>query len=231
MIPRNVQNLIDEFSKLPGIGSKSAQRLTFFLLRGAKKNVEGLGSAVLNLKDNIGYCKHCWNLTEVGTEGSSGVSGGLPRGDQTDEVIATPDSPSQLLGECIVCTDDRRDRSIICIVEEPLDVIALEKTGQFKGLYHVLHGVISPVEGIGPDELYINQLVDRVANSNGEVKEVILAVNPNLEGETTSMYVQKLLQPYDIRVTRIARGLPVGGDIEYADEVTLTRALEGRREY
>ncbi|PIZ01107.1 recombination protein RecR [bacterium (Candidatus Howlettbacteria) CG_4_10_14_0_8_um_filter_40_9] len=212
MIPKNVQNLIDEFSKLPGVGPKSAQRLTFFLLRGAKSNVEGLGEAVLKLKNNIGYCQHCWNLTEVEGENA-------------------PDSPSQILGSCVVCEDEKRERSIICVVEEPLDVIALEKTRQFKGIYHVLHGAISPIEGIGPDELYVKQLVDRVASANGEVKEIILAMNPNLEGETTAMYIQKLLQPYELKVTRIARGLPVGGDIEYADEVTLTRALEGRREY
>lgn len=212
IIPKNIQALIDEFSKLPGIGPKSAQRLTFFLLRGAKSNVEGLGEAVLKLKNNIGYCRHCWNLTEVEEEN-------------------VPDSPSQLLGSCVVCENDNRDKSIVCVVEEPLDVIALEKTGQFKGLYHVLHGVISPIDGIGPDELYIGQLVDRITSSNGDVKEVILAVNPNLEGETTAMYIQKILQPYDLKITRIARGLPVGGDIEYADEVTLIRALEGRREY
>lgn len=210
MIPKNVQNLIDEFSKLPGVGPKSAERLTFYLLRGAKKNVEGLGGAVLELKDNIGYCKNCWNLTEV--EGGS-------------------DNPSQNLGICPVCEDDKRDKDIICVVEEPLDVVALDKTGQYNGQYHILHGVISPIDGIGPDELYISQLIERVNNSNGNIGEVILAVNPSLEGETTSMYIQKLLQPLDVKVTRIARGLPVGGDIGYADEVTLSRALEGRMEY
>jgi len=130
---------------------------------------------------------------------------------------------------CKLCDDEKRDSQTICVVEEPLDVVALEKTGHFKGLYHVLNGVISPIDGIGPDDLYISQLLERVRKT--EVKEIILAVNPNLEGETTAMYIQKLLTPINVKVTRIARGLPIGGDIEYADEITLTRALEGRLEY
>lgn len=211
MIPKNVQNLIDEFSRLPGIGPKSAERLTFYLLRGAKGNVDGLGGAVLSLKNNIGHCRHCWNLTEVEESES--------------------DIPSRNLGTCKICDNGSRDKSIICVVEEPLDVVALEKTGGFKGLYHVLNGVISPIDGIGPDELFISQLVERVNNADNNISEIILAVNPSLEGETTAMYIHKLLKPLDIKITRIARGLPVGGDIGYADEVTLYRALEGRREY
>jgi recombination protein RecR len=196
IVPKSIQDLIDELSKLPGVGAKTAQRLTFYLLRGSDQNLDSLGQAVLNLRKEIKNCSICCNFTES--------------------------------DPCRVCSDGSRDRLIICVVSEPLDVIAFEKTG-FKGLYHVLGGVISPIEGIGPNELFIKQLVDRAKKE--KIKEVILATNPDLEGETTALYVQRLIQPLGIKVTRIARGLPVGGDLEYADEVTLTRALEGRREY
>jgi recombination protein RecR len=185
IIPRSVQDLIDEFAKLPGIGPKTAQRLTFHLLRRSDKSSEDLGRAAEKLKKDSDICP--------------------------------------------VCSDSSRDGSIICVVSEPLDVVALEKSGSYGGQYHVLGGVISPVEGIGPDDLFIAQLLARL--SGDEVKEVIIATNPNLEGETTALYIQKLMQPIDVRITRIARGLPVGGDLEYADEITLSRALEGRREY
>ncbi|MCL5094235.1 MAG: recombination mediator RecR [Patescibacteria group bacterium] len=197
LIPKNVQSLIDEFSKLPGIGPKSAQRLTFYLLRGAKKNIGELGQAVLDLKNDLKICSNCFNIAE--------------------------NDP------CVLCGDERRDREVICIVEEPLDIIALEKTGKFEGLYHVLHGAISPVDGIGPEDLYISQLLSRVKN-NG-IKEIIIATNPDLEGEATAMYIHKLIEHLGIKITRIAHGLPMGADIEYADEITLSRALEGRREY
>lgn len=197
IIPKTVQNLIDEFSRLPGIGPKTAQRLTFYLLRGSRERTDSLGKAVLDLKSNIKICSVCSNLAE--------------------------DDP------CIVCSDPKRDQSQVMVVEEPLDIIAFEKTGKFDGVYHVLHGAISPIEGIGPDELYIKQLLNRV--SKGEIKEIILATNINVEGEATAMYLQKLISPLGIKTTRIARGLPVGSDIEYADEFTLTRALEGRDEY
>ncbi len=198
IIPKTVEKLIEEFSKLPGIGPKTAQRLTFYLLRGSAHDIQNLGEAVLNLKRDIVVCSKCCNLAE--------------------------EDP------CLVCSDSRRDNSVLCVVEEPLDIIAVEKTGDYNGLYHVLHGAISPVDGISPDDLYIKQLLDRL-HTNGSIKEIILATNPNLEGEATAMYIQKLIQPLNIKITRLAHGLPIGADIEYADEITLSKALEGRREY
>lgn len=197
IIPKTVQNLIDEFGRLPGIGPKTAQRLTFYLLRGSKERTESLGKAVSELKENIKICSICSNLAE--------------------------NDP------CVICSDKRRDHTILMVVEEPLDIIAFEKTSKFDGVYHVLHGAISPVEGIGPDELYIKQLLVRIRED--QIREVILATNINVEGEATAMYIQKLLGPLGVKITRIARGLPVGSDIEYADEVTLSRALEGREDY
>lgn len=197
IIPNSVQDLIDEFAKLPGIGPKTAQRLTFHLLRKPDRSSEDLGKAAEGLKKGIRFCSICCNFTD-------------------NDV-------------CSVCSDTSRDKSIICVVGEPLDVVALEKSGSFRGMYHVLGGVISPVEGIGPDDLFIAQLVSRI--KAGGVEEIIIATNPNLEGEATALYIQKLIQPLNIKITRIARGLPVGGDLEYADEITLSRALEGRRDY
>jgi recombination protein RecR len=197
IIPKTVQSLIDEFGRLPGIGPKTAQRLTFYLLRGSKEKSESLGKAVLGLKENIRICSICSNLAES--------------------------------DPCVICNDSRRDHSLVMVVEEPLDIIAFEKTGKFDGLYHVLHGAISPVDGIGPDDLYIKQLLNRIHHER--INEVILATNINVEGEATAMYIQKILEPLGIKITRIARGLPVGSDIEYADEVTLSRALEGRENY
>ncbi|MDD5693529.1 MAG: recombination mediator RecR [Patescibacteria group bacterium] len=196
IIPKSIQDLVDELSKLPGVGSKTAQRLTFYLLRSSDNDINELGNSVLNLKKDIKICSTCCNFTD--------------------------NDP------CIICSSQNRDKGIICVVGEPLDVVAFEKT-DFTGLYHVLGGVISPVEGVGPDDLYIKKLIDRIKKD--KISEVILATNPNLEGETTALYLQKLIQPLGIKITRIARGLPVGGDLEYADEVTLTRSLEGRREY
>ena len=194
--PEPVTRLIEAFAQLPGIGPKSASRLTFYLLRRPAEQAEALANALLDLKQKIVFCSVCFNITE--------------------------ESP------CAICRDETRDRSILCVVEEPLDVVAIDRTGEYRGLYHVLHGAISPVEGIGPDELRINELLARLKAQ--PVKEVLLATNPNLEGEATAMYVARLLQPLGVRVTRLARGLPVGGDLEYADSVTLSRALEGRRE-
>jgi recombination protein RecR len=199
--PEPVTKLIEAFAQLPGIGPKTASRLTFYLLRRPVEQAEALADALRNLKQKIVFCSTCFNITEQ--------------------------SP------CSVCQDEGRDRSIVCVVEEPLDVLAIDRTGEYKGLYHVLHGAISPVEGIGPDELRINELIARLkeARQQGEpVLEVLLATNPNLEGEATAMYLARLIQPLGVRVTRLARGLPVGGDLEYADAVTLGRALEGRRE-
>lgn len=197
IIPQNVQNLIDEFAKLPGIGPKTAQRLTFYLLRGSDTAVESFGNAVLNLKSNLTRCNICCNFAES--------------------------------DPCHVCNDTSRDPKTICVVGEPLDIIAIEKTARFRGHYHVLGGIISPVEGIGPDDLFIAELIKRV--KEGEIEEIILATNPNLEGETTALYIQKILSPHGVKITRLAHGLPVGGDLEYADEITLSRAIEGRREY
>lgn len=195
--PRAVTQLIEEFHRLPGIGPKTAQRLTFFLLRAPREQAESLAQAVVQLKERITTCSICSNIAE--------------------------ENP------CAICRDDARDRSIICVVEEPLDVLALERTREYHGLYHVLHGAISPVEGIGPDDLRIRELLSRLQHNDG-VQEIVLATNPNLEGEATAMYLERLIKPLGIRLTRLARGLPMGGDLEYADEVTLTRALEGRRE-
>ena len=191
-----VSRLIDEFHKLPGIGPKTAQRLTYFLIRMPPEEARALAEAILAVKDKIVLCATCQNITD------------------TDP--------------CIFCRGEGRDRTMICVVEEPLDILPLERTREYKGLYHVLHGVISPMDGIGPDDLKIKELLGRLQDS--AVEEVILATNPNLEGEATSMYLQRLISPLGIKVTRLARGLPFGADLEYADEVTLTRALENRQE-
>lgn len=191
-----VAALIEEFSKLPGVGVKTAQRLTFFLLRSPADQARRLAEAIMRVKESIVYCSRCFNITE-----------------------ADP---------CLICSNPNRDQEIICVVEEPLDVLALEKTGAYKGLYHVLHGALSPVEGIGPKDLRIEELIKRLRE--GRAREVILATNPNFEGEYTANYLQKELKPLPVKVTGLARGLPIGGDLEYADEGTLSRALEGRRE-
>ena len=199
--PEPVVRLIEAFAQLPGIGPKTASRLTFYLLRRPAEQAETLADALRDLKQKIVFCSVCYNITEQ--------------------------------DPCTVCRDEARDRSIICVVEEPLDVVAIDRTGEYRGLYHVLHGAISPVEGIGPDELRINELVARLKEAAGQgspVQEVLLATNPNLEGEATAMYLARQIQPLGVRVTRLARGLPVGGDLEYADAVTLGRALEGRSE-
>ena len=194
--PEPVTRLIEEFSRLPGIGPKTASRLTFYLLRSPAEQTMALAEAIRQLKERISFCEVCYNITEI--------------------------SP------CPICRDEHRDRTQICVVEEPLDVLALERTRAYHGLYHVLHGAISPVEGIGPDDLRIAELLERLRG--GGVGEVILATNLSLEGEATAMYLERRLAPLNVRVTRLARGLPVGGDLEYADEITLARAIEGRQE-
>lgn len=191
-----VTRLIEELGKLPGIGPKSAQRLTYFLLRAPAEQSAGLADAIRHLKATIILCSSCQNLSD--TE------------------------------PCALCRDTSRDRSIICVVEEPLDLVAVERTRGYRGLYHVLHGVVSPMEGIGPDQIKVHELLLRLRA--GGVAEVIMAMNLNLEGEATAMYLRGVIAPLGIRVTRLARGLPVGADLEYADEVTLARALEGRTE-
>jgi recombination protein RecR len=194
--PVPVTRLIEEFHKLPGIGPKSAQRLTYHLLRIPKEDALALADAITQLKERTVLCSICQNVTES--------------------------------DPCAICRDESRDRTVICVVEEPLDILAVERTRGFRGLYHVLHGVISPMEGIGPEDLKVNELLARLRSGN--VAEVIMATNPNLEGEATSMYVSRLLTPLGTRVTRLARGLPMGSDLEYADDVTLARALENRQD-
>jgi len=189
-----VAALIEEFSKLPGVGVKTAQRLTFFVLRSPTDQARRLAEAIMRVKESIIYCSRCFNITE------------------TDP--------------CSICSNPSRDQELICVVEEPLDVVAIERTGQYKGKYHVLHGALSPIEGIGPEELKVRELLHRLGPET--VEEVILATNPNLEGDATSMYLTRLIQPLGINITRLARGLPVGGDLEYADEITLGNALAGR---
>ena len=191
-----VSRLIDEFSRLPGIGPKTASRLVFYLLRAPEEQAQSLAEALQELRARIAFCSICFNITES--------------------------------DPCTVCVDERRDRSVVCVVEEPLDVIAIERTRDYQGLYHVLHGTIAPVEGIGPDDLRIAELLPRL-EADPPVREVIIATNPNMEGEATAMYIARQLEGRGIQVTRLARGLPVGGDLEYADEVTLSRALAGRQ--
>ena len=192
-----VARLIEEFSKLPGIGTKTAQRLAYHVLRTSADDARALAAALVSVQEDVAYCSVCCNITEAGVD------------------------------PCDICADPRRDSARICVVEEPLDVLAIERTGEFRGRYHVLHGAISPIDGIGPERLRTRELVGRV--TGGGIDEVILATNPNLEGEATAMYLADVLAPHVGNVTRIARGLPVGGDLEYADDVTLIRSLQGRR--
>ena len=191
-----VVRLIEEFHKLPGVGPKSAQRLTYYLLRAPEEEARALAQAILEMKEKITFCSICQNVTDC--------------------------------DPCLICTNPERDSSLMCVVEEPLDILALERTRSYNGLYHVLHGVISPMDGVGPEDLKVEELLERLKGSS--VQEVILATNPNLEGEATAMYLGRLLRPLGVRVTRLARGLPSGADLEYADDLTLTRALEGRQE-
>lgn len=198
LLPEPIHNLIHALERLPGIGPKTASRLTFFLLRSPDDLAHELANALLAIKAATGLCQTCFNITLA---------------DQTT---------------CSICADERRDPSSICVVEEPLDVLVLEQTGAFQGRYHVLHGLLSPIEGIGPENLKIRPLVERV--KNGGISEVIVATNPSMEGDATALYLRQQLQPYGVRLTRLARGLPVGGDLEYADPNTLLRALAGRQE-
>jgi recombination protein RecR len=199
VFPEPVQNLIDAFSRLPGIGPKTASRLTFFLLRAPEELSRDLSEALIGIKHQTGLCEICFNITNK-------------------------DSPI-----CEICSSDQRDRSLLCVVEEPLDVLAIEKTAGYNGLYHVLHGVLSPIEGIGAEDLKINELYKRI--EEGNFKEVILATNPSMEGDATAMYLHERLSKLGVRVTRLALGLPVGGDLEYADQSTLLRALAGRQSF
>jgi recombination protein RecR len=198
ILPEPVRKLINAFERLPGIGPKSASRLAFFLLRASDELALDLAQALYTLKSSTGQCNLCFNIT------------------LSDQDI------------CEICAADKRDQNVICVVEEPLDVLAIERTGGFNGRYHVLHGVISPIEGIGPDDLKIRPLLERILPN--KVKEIIIATNPSMEGDATALYIHQQLVQSDIRVTRLARGLPVGSDMEYADQNTLLRALSGRQE-
>ncbi len=190
-----VENLIEQFQKLPGIGRKTAQRLAFFVLSLPEAEAEGFANAVINAKKTVKFCSVCQNLTDA-------------------EI-------------CGICSDEARDKTTVCVVSDPKDVAAIEKTREYNGLYHVLHGCISPMNGIGPDDVRIKELITRVAK--GEIREVIMATNPDTEGEATAMYICRLLKPFDVKTSRLAYGIPVGGHLEFADEMTLTRAIEGRR--
>jgi len=193
-----VARLIEAFGRLPGVGQKTAQRLAYHVLRAPPDEARALADALVAIKEEVDYCSICCNITDIGVD------------------------------PCVICADARRDATRICVVEEPLDVLAIERTGEFRGRYHVLHGAISPIDGVGPERIRARELIERVRE--GGVDEVILATNPNLEGEATAMYLADLLAPHVASVTRIARGLPVGGDLEYADDVTLIRSLQGRRQ-
>ena len=202
IVAEPVARLIDELSRLPGIGPKTAQRLTYHLLRAPAEQSQSLAEALVRMKEKVTFCSVCYNITEK--------------------------------DPCDICDSSSRDRSLVCVVEEPLDVLAIERTHEFRGLYHVLHGAISPMDGIGPDDLKIDALLRRLRESTATgqpVQELILATNPKVEGDATAMYIARLVAPLKLHVTRLARGLPIGGDLEYADEGTLTRAIQGRREF
>lgn len=194
--PRPLAKLINELSKLPGIGGKTAQRLAFHILSLSENEAGALADAIMEAKRSMKYCSVCGNLTDQ--------------------------------DPCAICNDKSRRHDVICVVESPKDVMAMERIREFDGLYHVLHGAISPMDGVGPEDINLKQLIVRLQNS--DVKEIILATNPNIEGEATAMYIARLIKPSGIKVSRIANGIPVGGDLEYADEVTLLKAMEGRRE-
>lgn len=205
MLPQSVTKVIEAFERLPGIGPKTAQRLAFYLLHVPTDEIKRFADALVGLKAHTLLCSVCKHVTEK--------------------------------DPCVICSDPRRDHTTICLVEQPTDVLSVERTGAFKGVYHVLHGIIDPLNNIGPDELYIAPLLQRIQNQQEPVKEIIFAMNPTMEGEATAMYIQKQLTSSSnprvkaVVITRLAHGIPMGGDIEYADEITLRRALEGRREY
>ena len=198
ILPEPLQNLINAFERLPGIGPKSASRLAFYLLRDASNLGQDLSDALDGFKNKLAFCQECFNIAIAGHE------------------------------RCDICDDSRRDTGVICVVEDVLDVLSLERTGGYKGRYHVLHGALSPIEGIGPDDLKVHPLFERVKRE--DVREVILATNPSMEGDATALYLHQRLAGNNLRVTRLARGLPVGGDLEYADQNTLLRALSGRQD-
>lgn len=198
LLPEPIQNLINALERLPGIGPKSASRLAFYFLRADESLSSELAETLTGLKDKIAYCSECFNITDAGRE------------------------------RCEICENPKRDASIICVLEDALAVLALERMGAYQGKYHVLQGILNPIEGIGPDDIKIRPLIERVAR--GGIREVILATNPSMEGDATALYIGQRLAPLGVSVTRLARGLPMGGDLEYADQSTLLRALQGRQE-
>jgi recombination protein RecR len=198
ILPEPLERLILALERLPGVGPKTASRLAFYILKAPAEFSDNLADALRMVKKGTAFCHTCFNITDAGRE------------------------------ECVICADPKRDRSVVCVVEDPLDMVALEKTAGFKGQYHVLQGVLSPIEGIGPDDIKIYELEERV--KNGEITEVIVATNPSMEGDATALYLRQRLDKYPVKLTRLARGLPVGGDLEYADQSTLLRALDGRQE-
>ncbi|MBI4990479.1 recombination protein RecR [Candidatus Gottesmanbacteria bacterium] len=203
ILPRSIEKLIESFEKLPGIGPKTASRLSFYLLHVPQAQLDQFGESVKNLKNSTVYCSKCFNIGES--------------------------------DPCVICSSPQRDEGVVCVVEQPIDILSMEKIGKYKGVYHVLHGCINPLNNIGPDEIKIAEMLERV--KGGKIKEIILATNSNIEGEATAMYIRRELKSHPdligtkVKITRLAHGLPVGADIEYADEVTLSKALEGRREY
>ncbi|MGE5316169.1 MAG: recombination mediator RecR [Acidobacteriota bacterium] len=190
---QSLEQLVEEFSQLPGIGRKTAQRLALYILKMPREEVTKFSQALVRVKDNVRYCSVCWNITES--------------------------------DPCVICSSQKRDANTICVVEEPTDVMAIEKTNEFRGRYHVLGGALSPLDNVGPEDLRIKELLARIAP---ETEEIILALNPTVEGETTTLYLSRLLKPLGVKMTRIARGVPIGSNLEFSDEATLTRALEGR---
>ncbi len=200
-LPSSLQKLINELGKLPGVGPKTAQRLGFYLLKKDNIDLANLASSISQVKQGIEFCGVCHNMAES--------------------------------DPCNVCADEKRDHSLVCVVEEPLDAQAIDKGGDFKGVFHILGGVLNPLEGIGPEQLKIESLIARIMNPESGIMEIIIATNPSLEGETTAMHLSKVIRAVnpEIKITRIARGLPMGGDLEYADDMTLMRAMEGRRDY
>lgn len=201
--PAPLARLIQELSKLPGIGEKTAARLAFHMLKGKREDVLNLADSIGKLREEMGFCRHCFGFSEVNLQNEEGSL-------------------------CAVCRNPKREKDTICVVEEPADLIAVERSQEFKGLYHVLQGTLSPLDGIGPDALRIKELLGRI--QNGCIREVIVATNPTVDGEATALYLSKVIKPLGVAVTRIARGLPMGGDLEYTDAVTLGKAFEGRRE-
>ncbi|MBI2638567.1 recombination protein RecR [Candidatus Peregrinibacteria bacterium] len=207
MLPKSLQKLIDAFAKLPGVGKKTAQRYAYFLLRSHRSLSRDIGESLLHLQENIALCRECYMISEAALPGSASL--------------------------CSICINPRRDQSTVCVVEHVFDAEAIERSGEYRGVYHVLHGRIAPLDNVTPDDLKIKELLMRIKRINGKggALEIILATNPSSEGETTAFYIQKLLKPLGIKLTRIATGIPVGADLEYADELTLARALKGRQNY